>query len=135
MYLLDTDTLVPLLRGNAAVTDAISAHADDFKAFSAISFGELIFGCCKSAHPAENIAKVRHLAANFPVVPVSEPVMERFGAVKADLVKQGRKLEDFDLVVAATALHFGYTLVTGNVRHFHRVPDLKVDNWTERRPS
>jgi predicted nucleic acid-binding protein len=109
----------------------MTAHADDFKAFSAISFGELIYGCGKSNHPAENIAKVHHIAANFPIIPVSEPIMERYGVMKADLVKQGRKLEDFDLVVAATALHLGYTLVTGNIRHFGRVPGLWIENWAE----
>ena len=88
------------------------SHADQFKAFSAVSFGELIYGCGRSDRPAENIAKVHHVAANFPVVPVSEPIMERYGPMKADLAKQGQMLEDFDLVIAATALHLGYTLVT-----------------------
>jgi len=32
-------------------------------------------------------------------------------------------------VIAATALHLGYTLVTGNVGHFERIPELKVENW------
>jgi tRNA(fMet)-specific endonuclease VapC len=131
MYLIDTDVLVHLLRGHTAVVDAVAAHADDFKAFSAISFGELIYGCSKSDHPAENIAKVRHVAANFPIIPVSEPIMERYGVMKANLMKQGQRLEDFDLVIAATALHFGYTLVTGNIRHFNRVSGLRIDNWAE----
>jgi tRNA(fMet)-specific endonuclease VapC len=134
MYLIDTDVLVHLLRGNAAVVHAVATHADDFKAFSAVSFGELIYGCSKSDHPAENIAKVRHLAANLPIIPVSEQIMERYGVMKADLVKQGRKLEDFDLVIAATALHLGYTLVTENVHHFERVAGLQIENWTKRRP-
>lgn len=109
----------------------MAAHADDFKAFSAISFGELVYGSSKSNHPAENIAKVHQLAANFPIVPASEPIMERYGVMKADLVKQGQKLEDFDLVIAATALHLGYTLVTGNARHFNRIPGLRIENWAE----
>ena len=131
MYLIDTDVLVHLLRGNSTVVRAMVARADDFKAISAVSFGELIYGGNKSDHPAENIAKVHHIAANFPIIPVSEPIMERYGIMKADLVKQGQKLEDFDLVIAATALHLGYTLVTGNTRHFNRVPGLPIENWAE----
>jgi tRNA(fMet)-specific endonuclease VapC len=133
MYLIDTDVLIHLLRGNPAVMQAVAAHADQFKAFSAISFGELIYGCGRSARPAENIAKVHHVAANFPVVSVSEPIMERYGLLKADLAKQGQMLEDFDLVIAATALHLGYTLITGNTRHFNRVPGLLTENWIETR--
>jgi len=133
MYLIDTDVLVHLLRGNSTVIHAMAANADDFKAISVVSFGELIYGCSKSDHPAENIAKVHHIAANFPIIPVSEPIMERYGVMKADLVKQGQRLEDFDLVIAATALHLGYTFVTGNIRHFSRVPGLRIDNWAETR--
>ncbi len=129
MYLIDTDILIHLLRGKPAVLRAVAAHADDFKALSAVSFGELIYGCHKSDRPAENIAKVYHLAANFPTIQISETIMERFGFLKADMVKRGQKLEDFDLVIAATALHLDYTLVTGNVRHFERIPGLRVENW------
>jgi tRNA(fMet)-specific endonuclease VapC len=129
MYLIDTDVLVHLLRGNSTVIEATAAHADDFKAISAISFGELIYGCGKSDHPAENIAKVHHVAANFPIVPVSEPIMERYGMMKADLVKQGQSLEDFDLVTAATALLWGYPLVRETPRHFNRIPDLRIEDW------
>ena len=92
MYLIDTDVLVHLLRGNPSVIHAVTAHADQFKAFSVVSFGELIYGCGRSDRPAENIAKVHHVAANFPVVPVSEPIMERYGLMKADLAKQGQIL-------------------------------------------
>ncbi|MEN6449296.1 MAG: PIN domain-containing protein [Thermoguttaceae bacterium] len=131
MYLIDTDVLVHLLRGNATVIRSMAAHADDFKAISATSFGELIYGCHRSNHRAENAAKVYHVAANFPIVAASESIIDRYGVMKADLVNQGRKLEDFDLVIAATALHLGYTLVTGNARHFDRVPGLRIENWAE----
>ena len=66
MYLLDTNTLVYLLRGNQGVVDNLSSRAADFKAFSAISYGELIYGAGKSTRPAENLAKVRRLPIFFP---------------------------------------------------------------------
>ena len=31
---------------------------------------------------------------------------------------------DPDVLIASTALHFGLTLITGNKRHFDRIPDL-----------
>jgi predicted nucleic acid-binding protein len=36
-----------------------------------------------------------------------------------------------DLRIASIALAGTLTLVTGNVRHFERVPDLPIENWLE----
>lgn len=38
-------------------------------------------------------------------------------------------LGEADLRIAAIALVHGLTPVTGNVRHFERVPELTVENW------
>ncbi len=38
-------------------------------------------------------------------------------------------LEDFDLLIAATALAHDRTLVTNNLDHFNRIPELQLENW------
>jgi len=38
--------------------------------------------------------------------------------------------DDFDLIIAATALVMGYRLVTNNERHFTSIPGLEIENWT-----
>jgi tRNA(fMet)-specific endonuclease VapC len=45
------------------------------------------------------------------------------------LEERGLPLADADLRIAAIALANDLTLVTGNVRHFRRIPDLAVENW------
>jgi tRNA(fMet)-specific endonuclease VapC len=57
-------------------------------------------------------------------------LMETFGSLKADLERRGSTVDDFDLVIASTALVFNYTLVTNNERHFRFIPGLRVENWT-----
>ncbi len=131
MYLLDTDTLIFLIRGHSNVAGNFDAHAAAPKALSVISYGELIYGAMKSAHPIENAAKARRLTQLFPIIDVSQPVIETFGSLKVELEKHGQKLEDFDLIIAATAIQLGYTVVTGNVRHFQRIPNLRVENWAK----
>jgi tRNA(fMet)-specific endonuclease VapC len=130
MHLLDTDTLVFLLRGKEAVVQRFAANLQHPRAMSVISFGELLCGALKSARPVENSAKVRHLASLMPVVDVSLPVVETYSALKADLDKQGNKIDEFDLLIAATALNLSYALVTNNERHFRNIPGLKIENWT-----
>jgi tRNA(fMet)-specific endonuclease VapC len=49
-----------------------------------------------------------------------------YGSIRAHLEAAGRMLADADLQIAATALQHELELVTGNLRHFRRVPRLKI---------
>lgn len=130
MYLLDTDTLIYALKGFEAVTENLARRASKPMAVSVVSYGELVYGANKSSRPSANLAKVRRIAELYPLIDVSMGVMDVFGSLKAGLESGGRRLDDFDLTIAATALMLGYRLVTNNERHFARVPDLTVENWT-----
>jgi tRNA(fMet)-specific endonuclease VapC len=80
------------------------------------------------------MAKVRRLQEIFPVVEATNAIMETYAAIKADIETRGKPLDDFDLVIAATAISLGYRLVTNNERHFRRIKELKLENWTRRDP-
>ena len=58
-------------------------------------------------------------------------IARTFGEIKAQLRRQGSLIEDFDLLVAATAWVNGLTLVTNNTAHFGRVGGLTLDNWAQ----
>jgi tRNA(fMet)-specific endonuclease VapC len=129
MYLLDTDTIIYALKGDPCVTRHLEEKAAQAKALSVISYGELFFGAMKSAMPQANLAKIRRVAELLPVIEVTQAVMETFGSLKADLQQRGRGVDDFDLVIASTALVLNYALVTNNERHFRGIPGLRVENW------
>ena len=129
MFLLDTDTLIYFLKGNARVVDNFKAHRTFPKAFSVITYGELIYGCRKSQRAVENLARVRQLAESYPIIDVTRSVMECFGEMKALLTKSGKPLDDFDLLIGCTALTMNYAVVTNNKKHYQKIPGLKVVNW------
>jgi len=131
MYLLDSDILIFLLRGNPKVTENLESRVADPKALSVVSYGELLYGAMRSARPVKNAARVRRLGEVIPVIDVSPGIMETFADIKTGLEGQGARIDDFDLIIAATALHLNYTLVTNNVRHFRSVPGITVENWTK----
>ena len=58
--------------------------------------------------------------------------MRKFGEIKATLEQKGTPLADADIIIAATALEEGLTLVTGNVRHYNRIKSLVIENWFAR---
>jgi tRNA(fMet)-specific endonuclease VapC len=63
------------------------------------------------------------------VLPFDELAAEVYGPLRARLESEGRRLDEPDLRIASIVLARDLTLVTGNERHFARVPDLRIENW------
>ena len=46
--------------------------------------------------------------------------------IDAGMRQTGRMVATADLIIGVTALHYGFSLGTCNVRHFHMIPGLTV---------
>lgn len=132
-YLLDTDILSSLLKrvpsprliAKLAMVPAQQQHT------SSITLGEMVYGAARAeARSAVLLARIeQRLLPNLTILSFDEPAARRYGGLRADLERRGMPLGEADLRIAAIALVHGLTLVTGNVRHFERVPELTVENW------
>lgn len=131
MYLIDTNIVIYALKGVPSVLAHLEAHRDDPMALSAATLMELYYGAYKSQKVQANLARIRAIEEVFEIIPVGPEIAETFGDLKAGLEKQGLPLDDFDLILAATALSYNLTLVTNNIRHFARIEGLKLENWAE----
>ena len=129
MYLLDTNTLVNILRGKPNVLANFNGNQTVPMVFSIISYGELVYGAKKSGDVEANLYKVKQLENYFPVIDVSLEIMDCFGETKTLLSRSGLTVENFDLLIGCTALTMNCTVVTGNVKHFGKIPGLKIVNW------
>ena len=130
MYLLDTDTLIYILKGNPVVERNLQAHYHDPIKISVISLMELYYGAYKSQKIKSNLAKVKTLENSLEVIPLGTEIVEIFGMQKAKLERIGSRLDDFDLSLACFALAYNLILVTNNVKHFKRIDGLKTNNWS-----
>lgn len=125
-YLVDSDWIIDALIGKpAALTTLVQLNADGL-AVSIIAVGEVYEGAHSFPDAQAELAKYRRYLAGFTTIGISEPVMVTFGAVRASLRRQGLLIPDLDLLIAATALTHNLTLLTRNMRHFQRIPDLKL---------
>lgn len=135
MYLLDTDVLSNLLKRAPSTTliAKLASVPPEQQFTSSITLGELVYGAYRLEGRAgallEGLEKV--LLPNLPVLPFDVAAARRYGEVRAHLERQGIAQGDADLRIASIALARGLTVVTGNVRHFRRVPGLQVENWLE----
>jgi tRNA(fMet)-specific endonuclease VapC len=128
VIVLDTDMCIELLRGNKKVLKKRAAFSGDV-AISFMAAGELFYGARNSAFPEENELLVEQFIMTVPVIQTDIPILKRFGELKARLKKNKRLLPDADIFVAAVALEKADALVTGNVKHFERIEELKIENW------
>lgn len=127
MRILDSDHCVAILRGHLAL-ERYAAPGDEI-AVTTISVGELTHGAHKSARAAENLTRLDVLLAQVNILPFNSTAARRFGALKAQLERAGRRLADLDLQIGSIALDAGAPLVTHNRRRFERIPDLQVEDW------
>lgn len=130
MTILDTNICVRFLRGEESVVRRLlDADENDDLRIPAMVEGELFYGVEKSERRDENREKVKALLAFLPVCYADDETMEKFGELKAKAEAAGRRVDDADVIIAATAMRHGALLVTGNTRHFSRFDGLEIEDW------
>lgn len=129
MYLLDTETIIYNLKGDLKVQENLKLHVNDLIQISIITLMELYYGAYKSQHVDANIAKIKTLELSLEILPTGQETAEIFGKLKSRLESGGNRLDDFDLIIASTALAHNLVLVTNNEKHFQRIEGLRLENW------
>lgn len=131
MKVLDSDTCIGLLRGHREVL-ARRADEIDEVATTWVTAAELFYGAAKSAKPTENAALVVRFLGTLVVLEPDLASARLFGEVKARLVAAGQTVAEADLFIGSIALSRGAVIVTGNRRHYERIPGLVVEDWLRR---
>ena len=122
MFLLDTDVLSALRRANRhpEAVEWLSRQRTTDVHLSTVSIGEIEKGIFRQQR--SDPAFARTLAAWLDdllllygdrILGIDVPIARRWGRLCGDIGHEGT-----DLLIAATALEHGLTVVTGNVRHF-----------------
>ena len=128
-FLFDTDAISEVLkpRPHAGYVAWLGTVPRDDQFASAITIGELFYGAYRTESQERHLDMLatRVLPA-VTVLPFDADVAHVYGRLGARLARDGMRLADADLQIAATALHHGLDLVTGNLKHFARVHELTI---------
>lgn len=135
-YLLDTNICIYLLKDLFGLVEKIEAIGINNFFISEITIAELKFGAENSAFPEKNAQKISQIQQIFTVIPIFSS-LDVYAKEKARLKKEGRILDDFDLLIGATAIHNNLTLITRNVSDFERLKAIEIEqiNMNESRPG
>jgi len=128
-YLFDTDAISELFkpRPAAGYVRWLAAVPREEQFTSAVVLGELYKGAFRSSAVARHLENIeKRVLPAVTVLSYDAPAARVYGQIRAELEAAGRPLADADLQIAATALLHDLELVTGNVKHFKRVPQLRI---------
>ena len=130
-YLFDTDAISEVLRPRPAALylQWLRRIPKDEQFTSAVAVGELYQGAFRSPAVERHLQNIEHrVLPSLTVLPYDVATARVYGEIRARLESVGKPLADADLQIAATALRHDLELVTGNVRHFRRVPGLRLES-------
>lgn len=134
-YLLDTNACIALLnrRPERVREHLLRAWTDEHTVLlSSIVLHELFYGAAKSVRVSSNFESIRKLLQeSFEVLDFDQDAARVAGTIRAGLERQGKRIGDYDTLIAGQALARGLTLVTANTREFSRVDGLKLVDWTQ----
>ena len=129
-YLFDTDTLIYLLKGNKNIALRVSETPIEAISTTIINYTELLYGALKSDRVKQNLNTITTLFNNLEIITFCKECAFIFAEEKAKLKNKGNLIADLDLMIASIAIHHKKILVTNNFKHFDRLTNLEIDNWS-----
>jgi len=129
-YVLDTDICIYWLKGNKNIEKRILETGMENILINVITQCELVYGAFKSSKKERNLKVIRDLLKRVETLHTTEETPYIYGSVKAELGRKGCILDDADLLIASITLAKDYILITNNIDHFKRIPNLKIENWS-----
>ncbi len=131
-YMLDTNICIYIAKHQPP---EVKARFERLKpgqlVMSAITYGELYYGACKSSQRAKALTNLQELVQDIPVENLALAVAQAYGEIRARLEERGRLIGNNDLWIGAHAMALDVTLATNNEREFKRIARLSVENWAK----
>ena len=129
-YALDSNIISYILKDDMAVTKKYNEEIDNGNYFviSPIVYFEVKRGL-KYINATAKMNGFKEMCADFSIGIINTHMLNKAVDIHVDLRKQGRLIEDADILIAAYCIVNDYTLVTNNTAHFGRIQDLKYINW------
>lgn len=125
-FLADTDVVIYHLRGKKEIPQSVFKQG---LAISVITQGELLYGAYKSQQKEKTLNIIKNFLFDLmvPILPLNDASLHEYARLKCELELEGRPLDDFDLLIGSTAITQSLILLTNNLKHFNRIPKLKIN--------
>ena len=130
--LVDTDILSLLMRQHSGVVFSATEYLQSYSqlSFSIVTRYEILRGL-KLKNAQKQLSAFNVFCQASEIITISEQTINIASSIYANLRQGGEIIGDADILIAATALEHNLILATNNERHFARISNLIIDNWSK----
>ena len=132
MFIFDTDIYTNVMRKVPSETllNRLKKVPRRDQFTTTITIAEVYYGVMKASNRPKLLKLFENvLLPRATILPFDFSAAKKYGDIRSFLEKQGTPLAHADLQIASITLSMNMTLITGNLKHFQRVPQLTVENW------
>lgn len=129
MYLADTDWVIDYLLGRQAAIESLEIMLPAGLAISIIAYAEVYQGIYFGRNPIQSEQSFLALLARIDLLLITESIARHAARVRGRLKQQGLPIAMTDIFIAATAIEHDLELVSRNLRHFQRIPELRLSTY------
>ncbi|HEX3934928.1 MAG TPA: type II toxin-antitoxin system VapC family toxin [Puia sp.] len=129
-YLLDTNICIFFMKGLYDLQTKFQKAGIENCFISEITLAELKFGVENSQAKEKNTIALANFLSGVTIIPIF-PSLDIYAREKARLRKIGQPVDDFDLLIGATAISNNLILITNNVDHLGRMNDINIEDWAQ----
>jgi tRNA(fMet)-specific endonuclease VapC len=128
-YLLDTNICIFFIKGRYELFKKITEVGENNCFISEVTVAELKYGIENSNTIEAMRVIVEAFIPKFAIIPISNS-LDIYAKDKAKLRRQGQMIDDFDILIGATAIANEMIMVTNNTDHFSRLSNIMIEDWT-----
>ena len=129
-YLLDTNICIYFIKGLYQLDEKTTMAGKENCFISEMTVAELKYGVENSKTSYLMRPIIESFIPQFAIIPIYE-CLDIFASEKAKLRRIGLMIDDFDILICATAIVHNLTMITNNVAHLSRLKDIVIEDWTK----
>ncbi len=129
-YLIDTNIAIYYMKGKFNLEEKFDTISSENIFISEITLAELKYGIENSSKPKQNRRVLDDFLTGVKILPIYHS-LDFFAKEKARLKRKGTLIDDFDLLIGATSVQHNLIMVTNNTKHFERISNIKLEDWTK----
>jgi tRNA(fMet)-specific endonuclease VapC len=130
--MIDTDTLSYFLRRHHEIVEKFQKYLKEYNKInlSIINYYEVLGGLKhKNAHRQLENFQV-FMKDSTVLLPLTDHSCQIASEIYAMLRKQGKPVDNMDILIASIAIENELVLVTHNRKHFGRIKNLEIEDWS-----
>ncbi|MDP2720374.1 MAG: type II toxin-antitoxin system VapC family toxin [bacterium] len=124
-YLIDANIIIDHLKGKPSKVSLLQSIGSQGLCTSVISVGEILEGLVGQPKEEQRRGDLETFLKATKLLDIDRKIVEMFARVRSNLRSRGKLIENFDILIAATALAHNLVLVTVD-KDFEKVEGLKL---------